>query len=650
MTSTLATAALAVSRSLPLSITLKATVVLAIAFAAVTAARRCRAAIRHAILSAAFAALAALPIVIVSPASIAIGVPPPVDRVGRIHAQDGVDLMASDPTPAISNAATAPDSASIAGSHGRLSLAWLLQVVWLLGVAISLVPVAVALLEFRRLRRRGTDWQMADMLTRSLSGREVPAPARFVLHDDVMMPLTFGTWQPVVAFPAAAARWDIDTIENALAHELEHVRRRDAFVQMATRCVCSAYWFHPVVWWAWRRLRLESERACDDVVITRSDRATYAQQLLTLARGLGNRRIRHAPSMANRTDLSRRVMAVLDDRTPRGRLTRLPVLAVGAVAIATVVAVAPLRAVEASGRIALGSRPLAVVTELALGLKPAPFDTPTAIAVERLPAAASPIKMRVDAARPQAAAAEPSFANVSIFFNENGRFDVHRGPMMSGTEFVAENVQARWLILAAYGMNSYRVIGGPDWIGSDYFIVSARAPNAVSASEYQAMLRKLLADRFQLRIHTETRSTPVYALVVSSPDGAFGPQLQRASVDCPTLRAAAGPRPTAPPCGMILQPGHTAGRGFPIGTLAGWLSHDAGRMVVDETGLDGAFDFDLVYTPEQLRHHPPDRFPNVDPEGPSIFAAASAQLGLTLEPRDTLGEVLVIDSIQRPMP
>jgi len=71
-------------------------------------------------------------------------------------------------------------------------------------------------------------------------------------------------------------------------------------------------------------------------------------------------------------------------------------------------------------------------------------------------------------------------------------------------------------------------------------------------------------------------------------------------------------------------------------------------MVVDETGLDGVFDFDLEYTPEPLRHHSPDRFPNVDPEGPSLFAAVTDQLGSRLEPRDSLGDVLVNDSIQRP--
>jgi uncharacterized protein (TIGR03435 family) len=72
-------------------------------------------------------------------------------------------------------------------------------------------------------------------------------------------------------------------------------------------------------------------------------------------------------------------------------------------------------------------------------------------------------------------------------------------------------------------------------------------------------------------------------------------------------------------------------------------------MVVDKTGLEGLFDWDLTYTPEQLRHHPPDRFKSVDPEGPSIFTAVQ-ELGLTLEPQEGLGDVFVIDHVEQPTP
>jgi uncharacterized protein (TIGR03435 family) len=87
-----------------------------------------------------------------------------------------------------------------------------------------------------------------------------------------------------------------------------------------------------------------------------------------------------------------------------------------------------------------------------------------------------------------------------------------------------------------------------------------------------------------------------------------------------------------------------------IATLAGIVSRDAGRKVVDETGLDGIYDWDLTWTPEPLRHHPPDRFTSVDPEGPSIFTAVEAQLGLRLEPQEHLRVVLVIDRVEHPTP
>ena len=86
-----------------------------------------------------------------------------------------------------------------------------------------------------------------------------------------------------------------------------------------------------------------------------------------------------------------------------------------------------------------------------------------------------------------------------------------------------------------------------------------------------------------------------------------------------------------------------------IATLAGILSRDAGRKVVDKTGLDGLYDWELTWTPEPLRHAP-NRFPSVDPEGPSIFTAVQEQLGLSLEPAERLSVVLVIDRVERPTP
>lgn len=212
--------------------------------------------------------------------------------------------------------------------------------------------------------------------------------------------------------------------------------------------------------------------------------------------------------------------------------------------------------------------------------------------------------------------------------------------------------QLRWLIEFAYNVDAYRLLGGPSWVGTEYFDVAATASGPATQEQFRVMLQKLLNERFNLIVHSETRDTPVYELVVADPNGALGPKLHQATADCATLRAAAAPdlARTTNPCGVKRQLGQLAALGLGIDQLAGMLSPDAGRLVVDKTGLTGVFDWDLMYTPEPLRHHAPDRFPQVDPEGPSILAAVQEQLGLKLEPQERLGEVLVVDRVDRPTP
>jgi uncharacterized protein (TIGR03435 family) len=91
-------------------------------------------------------------------------------------------------------------------------------------------------------------------------------------------------------------------------------------------------------------------------------------------------------------------------------------------------------------------------------------------------------------------------------------------------------------------------------------------------------------------------------------------------------------------------------RGIGIEQLAGMLQRDAGRRVVNKTGLTGNFDWDLTWTPEAFRQTPFDRerFPSLDPDGPSIFTAIEEQLGLKLQPDRDEGSVLVIDHVEHP--
>jgi uncharacterized protein (TIGR03435 family) len=190
------------------------------------------------------------------------------------------------------------------------------------------------------------------------------------------------------------------------------------------------------------------------------------------------------------------------------------------------------------------------------------------------------------------------------------------------------------------------------------------------------MLRALLADRFKLATHSDTRDLPIYALVLARADGKFGPQLQKAIVECnagPRAggNAVRGPGPNGPAqgpppgspqggppqadgrvsCGIRVGPGSMSVGGSPMSQFASSLAMWVGRVVVDKTGLSGAYDFNLTWTPDQMPQRPPGApdAPAIDPNGPSIFTAVQEQLGLKLDSQRGPVSVLVIDHAEHPV-
>ena len=184
-----------------------------------------------------------------------------------------------------------------------------------------------------------------DEITRLATERGVHQPVELLEHEAVPGPMTFGITRPVIVLPLDARDWDEAELRRALMHELEHIKRGDWLMQILARVVAACYWFHPLVWTAWRRLCLEAERSCDDAVVISEERTDYAEQLVTLAQRMSATPVQPMLGMANRSDLSTRVTAVLDDRLHRGRAGFA--LAAGTVAAAAlvVIAVAPVRAV-----------------------------------------------------------------------------------------------------------------------------------------------------------------------------------------------------------------------------------------------------------------------------------------------------------------
>lgn len=282
---------------------------------------------------------------------------------------------------------------------------------------------------------------------------------------------------------------------------------------------------------------------------------------------------------------------------------------------------------------------------------------------------------RLRAQAPGAQAPTPSFEVASVKPNKSGDQRVMLG-IQPGGRFTATNVPLRMLIRNAYQLQDFQLVGGPGWLTSDRFDVLAKAdgdlpftPLGGPPGPVQFMLKNLLAERFKLAVHRETRDLPIYALVLARSDGKTGPQLRPATVDCTTRFAGRGRdgAPPAPPqpgppapgarpqCGMRIGPGQLSGGGFPVSQLASMLSGFVQRVVVDRTGLTGNFDIDLTWTPDQLPQGtqgppPPGAppLPPIDPNGPSIYTALQEQLGLKLDSAKGPVEVLVIDRVEPP--
>ena len=245
---------------------------------------------------------------------------------------------------------------------------------------------------------------------------------------------------------------------------------------------------------------------------------------------------------------------------------------------------------------------------------------------------------------------EPAFDVASIRINTSGD-PVSRMSAPDGTgRFEATNASVRMLILNAYGIPGFQLVGGPSWIDSLHVDVLARGAAGATRAEISAMVRRLLAERFSLVVRRDTREMPVYALVVARSDGRLGPRMQVSTTDCTAARVpgAASPQTASGQllCTTRMSPYSINAGGMTMARLAQTLSGIVDRVVTDETKLPGGYDLQLSFTPE--RRPPPGALPPADPDAPSIFAALQEQLGLELDARRGMVEMLVIDRIDQP--
>lgn len=218
--------------------------------------------------------------------------------------------------------------------------------------------------------------------------------------------------------------------------------------------------------------------------------------------------------------------------------------------------------------------------------------------------------------------------------------------------FVTSNISLQFILQFAYGLNSgsdRQIIGGPAWIGSSRFTIDAQPDEAVEAAlkklplnqrqqRQKLMIQRLLADRFRLVLHHETREFPVNALTIAK----GGAKLTPVTVDFTKV-------PTTPDGWLGLhnpRPGLTEGHGATIKMLVDTLNHQpelSGRLIVDATGLQGNYNFKLSWTPDSGFGATP-----AETVGPSLFTALQEQLGLKIESKKAPVDCIVIDHVEKP--
>jgi beta-lactamase regulating signal transducer with metallopeptidase domain len=334
--------------------------------------RRSSAASRHLVWLVAIAAMLALPLLSASlPAwRVALLPPPELDAIATeqpiVPLPEAVSppmtaLVSTEASVAATPAAISFDVPPAQGAPAPRDWGRIAFLVWCVGAALVALPMVLGYVRVWSLSTTahpatGGPWgALASTLPASLG---LAGRVRVMVSERATMPMAFGIVNPTVLLPADAEHWPFARRRDVMLHELAHVARRDCLTQLVSQAACALYWFDPLVWLAARALRGERERACDDAVVRAGARPSeYATHLLQVARDL---RVPRAASlatvcMARRSQLSERLLAILDEHRSRRTVSRR--FAVPAWIIATLIVIPASAFVPAR---ALGTFPVIV--------------------------------------------------------------------------------------------------------------------------------------------------------------------------------------------------------------------------------------------------------------------------------------------------
>jgi len=336
--------------SLLVDASIRVSLILAAALAATLLLRRGSAAARHWLLAAAVACALAAPLLrpIAPSWNVHVGAGDALQRLALPAAVRSSENAVPTSTSQYAGAPRTSTSATAVGGQRPGAGQWL-GTIWAIGVIVNALLLIVGLLRLAWIASRAepaADVRITRIATEVAATLGLNRPVRLLRSRHSSLLFTWGHARPKVLLPATAPDWSDDRIRIVLLHELAHIRRGDWVTQMAAELLRAAYWFNPFVWLAARRLRQESEHACDDVVLNDGVASEeYASHLLALARlvaGDRSRTFAHvpAPAMARPSSLERRFTAMLNARVNRAPVTRPVRAGVAAAAMALTLLVA----------------------------------------------------------------------------------------------------------------------------------------------------------------------------------------------------------------------------------------------------------------------------------------------------------------------
>jgi len=455
------------------------------------------------------------------------------------------------------------------------------------------------------------------------SGRELEALRRLeqsagikkqiklIVSKSTLEPGIVGIFRPIMLLPEGISdRLSDGQMEAIITHELCHVRRRDNLTATVHMLVEALFWFHPLVWWVGSRLVDEREHVCDEEVLAQgSDPEIYAEGILKVCEFYLESPLACAAGITG-SNLKKRIEAIMVHRMASklnaGKKLLLAVLAFGIVA----------------GPVVFGLLH--------------PTQSRAASQAQSVRTSATefePISLRATGSE-----------SISIRLNTTGEpmppFKITSNPpgtgmgfMFNTEKFLATNATLPALIRVAYGVESFQITGGPDWLSSKRYDVVADFHGSTDddgskdiMDQRSRTLQRLLAHQFKLVLHHESRQAPIYVLNLtndSMQEGKAG-DTHANGIKLPISQLMGGP-------GLwTYKEGRLTGQGVSMEELTQYLSRQLGRMVVDKTGLRGHYDYTLQWN-------------GAESQSANLVMALSEEMGLALNPQIAPVDTLVID-------